>query len=46
VVTNSSGQSVVLNRNGEVCLHDARDREIDRYAIPTGAEMLVKDGRP
>jgi DNA-directed RNA polymerase subunit beta' len=44
VVTNSSGQSVVLNRNGEVCLHDARDREIDRYAIPTGAEMLVKDG--
>jgi DNA-directed RNA polymerase subunit beta' len=45
VVTNSSGQSVVLNRNGEVCLHDPRDREIDRYAIPTGAEMLVKDGR-
>jgi len=45
VVTNSSGQSVVLNRNGEVCLHDAKDREIDRYAIPTGAEMLVKDGR-
>ena len=44
VVTNSSGQSVVLNRNGEVCLHDARDREIDRYTIPTGAEMLVKDG--
>ncbi len=43
VVTNSAGQSVVLNRNGEVCLFDARNREIDRYAIPTGAEMLVKD---
>ncbi len=45
VVTNSAGQSVVLNRNGEVALNDARDREIDRYAIPTGAEMLVKDGQ-
>jgi DNA-directed RNA polymerase subunit beta' len=45
VVTNAAGQSVVLNRNGEVCLFDARDREIDRYAIPTGAEMLVKDGQ-
>ncbi|MBL8857857.1 MAG: DNA-directed RNA polymerase subunit beta' [Planctomycetes bacterium] len=45
VVTNAQGQSVVLNRNGEVCLNDARDREIDRYAIPTGAEMLVKDGQ-
>ena len=45
VVTNSAGQSVVLNRNGEVCLFDSRDREIDRYAIPTGAEMLVKDGQ-
>jgi DNA-directed RNA polymerase subunit beta' len=44
VVSNSSGQSVVLNRNGEVCLHDARDREIDRYTIPPGAEMLVKNG--
>jgi len=45
VVTNAAGQSVVLNRNGEVALNDARDREIDRYAIPTGAEMLVKDGQ-
>ncbi len=45
VVSNSSGQSVVLNRNGEVTLVDARDREIDRYVIPVGAEMLVKDGQ-
>ncbi|MFN0241331.1 MAG: DNA-directed RNA polymerase subunit beta' [Planctomycetota bacterium] len=45
VVTNPSNQSVVLNRNGEVCLFDNRDREIDRYSIPTGAEMLVKDGQ-
>ncbi|MBI5361988.1 MAG: DNA-directed RNA polymerase subunit beta', partial [Planctomycetes bacterium] len=44
VVTNKEGQTVVLNRNGEVCLFDARDREIDRYSIPLGAEMRVKDG--
>jgi DNA-directed RNA polymerase subunit beta' len=46
VVTNRSGQSVVLNRNGEVCLVDPREREIDRYAIPTGAVMMVQDGQP
>ncbi|MFO1011505.1 MAG: DNA-directed RNA polymerase subunit beta' [Planctomycetota bacterium] len=45
VVTNKENQTVVLNRNGEVCLFDARDREIDRYAIPLGAEMRVKDGQ-
>jgi DNA-directed RNA polymerase subunit beta' len=37
-------QSIVLNRNGEVTLHDDRDREIDRYTIPTGAVMSVKEG--
>jgi len=45
VVTNKEDQTVVLNRNGEVCLFDARDREIDRYSIPLGAEMRVKDGQ-
>jgi DNA-directed RNA polymerase subunit beta' len=45
VVRNTSSQDVVLNRNGEICLLDARDREIDRYAIPTGAEMKVADGQ-
>ncbi len=45
VVTNASGQAVVLNRNGEAALFDAREREIDRYSVPIGAEMLVKDGQ-
>ena len=43
-VTNKEGESIVLNRNGEVCLLDDRGREIDRYLIPTGAVMLVDDG--
>ncbi len=45
VVRNTSSKDVVLNRNGEICLLDARDREIDRYSIPVGAEMMVKDGQ-
>ena len=45
VVKNQAGEHVVLNRNGEVCLLDDQDREIDRYLIPTGAAMGVKDGQ-
>jgi DNA-directed RNA polymerase subunit beta' len=45
VVTNAAGQSVVLNRNGEVALFDDRDREIDRYSVPIGAEIRIKDGQ-
>ena len=43
-VKNSDGESVVLNRNGEITLVDPRGREIDRYAIPTGAVLMVEDG--
>ena len=35
-VKNKSGQVIVLNRNGEVCLLDARDREIDRTTSSSG----------
>jgi DNA-directed RNA polymerase subunit beta' len=45
-VQNKSKEVIVLNRNGEICLLDERGREIDRYAIPTGAMMSVKDGQP
>ena len=44
VVQNREKQNVVLNRNGEVQLLDSRDREIDRYLIPTGAVMHVASG--
>jgi len=45
VVVNAQGQHIVLNRNGEVTLHEARGREIDRYLIPTGAIMAIQDGQ-
>jgi DNA-directed RNA polymerase subunit beta' len=43
VVVNQEGQRVVLNRNGEVRLVDARDREIDRYPVPIGAAVFVEE---
>jgi DNA-directed RNA polymerase subunit beta' len=43
-VTNKGGETIVLNRNGEILLLDEKDREIDRYAIPTGSTILVKEG--
>ena len=32
VVDNKAGETIVLNRNGEVIILDDKDREIDRYA--------------
>ncbi len=43
VVTNQKGESVVLNRNGEIVLVDKKDREIERYLIPAGAVVRVKE---
>ena len=43
-VKNKAGQMVVLDRNGEVILEDAKGREIDRYSVPLGATLLTEDG--
>jgi DNA-directed RNA polymerase subunit beta' len=43
VVKNSAGAYVALNRNGEMRLLDARNKEIDRYAVPTGSTIFVSD---
>jgi len=43
-VTNKAGETIVLNRNGEVIILDEKEREIDRYAIPTGATILQDEG--
>jgi DNA-directed RNA polymerase subunit beta' len=44
VVVNQEGQSVVLNRNGEVVIQDKKDREIERHLIPAGSSMSIKEG--
>jgi DNA-directed RNA polymerase subunit beta' len=43
--TNKAGQVIVLNRNGEVLLHDEKDREIERHTIPAGAFLKVAEGQ-
>jgi DNA-directed RNA polymerase subunit beta' len=44
VVINQAGEPVAIARNGEILLHDAKDRELDRYVVPLGAVVAVKDG--
>jgi DNA-directed RNA polymerase subunit beta' len=44
-VKNRAGETVVLNRNGEILLLDERGRELDRYAAPMGSVLKVTDGQ-
>ena len=43
VVRNSEGIDVVLTRNGEIAILDAKGREIEKYEVPTGATLLVEE---
>ncbi|MBT7268076.1 MAG: DNA-directed RNA polymerase subunit beta' [Rhodospirillaceae bacterium] len=43
VVKNSSKVNIVMTRNAEVLLIDAKDRERARHRIPYGAKLLTKD---
>ena len=45
VVKNPSGQTIVLNRNGEVLVSDSKGRELERHAVPAGAILLVSEGQ-
>ena len=45
VVENQAGESVVLNRNGEILVLDKKDREIERFLVPPGAVVLVPEGK-
>jgi len=43
VVRNSTGDLVVLQRNGELSLVDERGREIEKYEIPAGAVLKAEE---
>ncbi len=43
VVKSDTGKLVVLNRNGEIILNDAKGRELERYSVPSGAELSVAE---
>jgi DNA-directed RNA polymerase subunit beta' len=36
---------VVLKRNGEMAMLDDKGRELERFRVPYGAEILVQDGK-
>jgi DNA-directed RNA polymerase subunit beta' len=42
-VKNEEGRAIVLTRNGEIALVDARGREIESYEVPTGAMLMVEE---
>jgi len=44
VVTNSSGNVIVMSRNCEMVLTDANGREKARHRIPYGAKLLADEG--
>ena len=35
---------IALKRNGEIAIIDAKERELDKFKVPYGATVLVKDG--
>ncbi len=45
-VTNEEGRVVLtaLKRNGEIAVMDAKGRELEKYKVPYGAEILIKSG--
>jgi len=36
---------IVLKRNGEISIHDEKDRELDKYKVPYGSRIVVKEGQ-
>jgi DNA-directed RNA polymerase subunit beta' len=42
-VTNAEGNQIVLTRNAEIILVDAKGRELEKYSIPNGATLAVKE---
>jgi len=45
-VTNKEGNRISTSRTGEIGVVDSHGRERERYKIPYGAVILVKDGDP
>jgi DNA-directed RNA polymerase subunit beta' len=45
VSTNRDGHIIANSRNGEITVQDAKGRERERYGVPYGAQLLVRDGQ-
>ena len=42
-VVNAEGKNVVLTRNGEIGILDAKERELESFTIPNGATLMVNE---
>ena len=42
-VVNADGQTIVLARQGEIIIIDPKDRELEKYGVPAGAFLKVKE---
>ena len=45
VVRNDAGQQVVLTRNGEILILDPKGRELEKYEVPAGSNLLVEENQ-
>ncbi|MBX9792114.1 MAG: DNA-directed RNA polymerase subunit beta' [Pirellulales bacterium] len=45
VVRNDEGTQVVLSRNGEIVILDPKGRELEKYEIPAGANLMVEENQ-
>ncbi len=45
LVRNAEGNEIVLTRNGEISILDAKGRELEKCEVPTGAVLMVKEER-
>ncbi len=45
VVINDEGKKIALSRNGEIQILDPKGRELEKYDVPDGAEVMVEDGQ-
>ncbi len=39
-----NGNFVILNRNGQISIHDDSSRELERHAVPHGGYLKIQDG--
>jgi DNA-directed RNA polymerase subunit beta' len=44
-VTNDQGQRVALTRNGQMLIMGPKERILEEYSVPNGAELLVEEGQ-
>jgi len=44
-VRNEQGKDIVLSRNSEVAILDPKGRELEKYEVPTGAELMVQENQ-